>query len=77
MIGFKPHAIPEKTHPLVARVFDVMNKRRYTLEFVAKRSGVSESTIRSWRARNAPSLQNLEAVMNVLGLRLDVVSAHP
>lgn len=59
-------------HPLVKRLWQEMNDQRVSQEDVAERAGVSSSGMRKWRnGSRSPSLCDLEACFNVLGL--DVV----
>lgn len=62
--------IPERAHPLVRQLVGLLNKHKTTISEVAPRAGVATSTISAWRYRANPSLENFEAVLNVLDLEL-------
>jgi len=60
-------------HPLVRWVWRQMNKQHASQEDVAKRSGVTSSTMRKWRVGvRSPRVIELEAVINALGYKLTV-----
>jgi transcriptional regulator with XRE-family HTH domain len=60
-------------HPLVNRLWQEMNDQCASQEDVAKRAGVSSSTMRKWRkGERSPRLYDLEACLNVLGLEITV-----
>jgi len=62
--------IPEKADPLVKRLYGLMNAERYMITNVAETSGVTRSTISSWRYDRQPTVANLRAVANTLGYDL-------
>src|SRR5688572_11232400 len=65
--------IPEglAIHPFVRLIWDEMNLQCVSQEDVAIRAGVNPGTIRKWRnGTRSPRLLELEAVMNVLGMRI-------
>lgn len=60
-------------HPLVRWIWAQMNKQRASQEDIAKRSGVSSSAMRKWRAGvRSPRIMEIEAVVNSLGYQLTV-----
>lgn len=65
--------LPTNAHPVVHTLFTEMNGQMTTMAEVAERSGVNAHTIRGWRGRWVPTVANLDACLNVLGLRLAVV----
>ena len=65
--------VPQHAHPLVRRLFAEMRRQRASAAVVAARAGISERTLKGWR-HHAPTLQNLDAALNVLGLKLDIAS---
>lgn len=69
-MAFRSYSIPPRAHPLVRRLFALMNDQRIALGTVAERSGVAPGTIEDWRARTAPTVPNLEACFNALGYGL-------
>lgn len=70
---FVPRKMPEHVHPLVRRLFAEMNERQCSAYRLARRSGVGHTTIKNWHGHMAPSVPNLEAALNVLGLQLQIV----
>lgn len=72
------HARPSryKVHPsadpIVHRLFNELIAQRAALTDVAERAGVQPRTVSAWANTNAPTLYNLRAVLNVLGLDLYV-----
>lgn len=69
----KPNLIPSRAHPLVKELYREMIRRRRTYADIAKESGVAGSTIRDWRSRSIPRVDLLEAALNAVGLRLEIV----
>lgn len=59
--------IPERAGPHVKLVFAEMARQGFSYDALAERSGVQKATFKAWRHKNAPSLQNIEAVLGVLG----------
>ena len=62
----------EGTHPLVRPLFKAMRERRVSIKELSVKSGVSRSAIQIWLSRGAPTVTNLEACLNVVGLQLQV-----
>jgi len=62
--------IPKNADPLVKNVFELMNSQRRMIVDIAARSGVTRSTISSWRYDRQPTVANLRAVVNTLGYEL-------
>ena len=64
--------VPQHAHPLVRRLFAEMRRQRASTAVVAERAGlISRMTLCGWR-HHTPTLDNLEAALNVLGLKLVV-----
>lgn len=59
--------IPERAGPHVKLVFAEMQRQGFTYDELAWQSGVLRPTLKAWRLKNAPSLQNIEAALGVLG----------
>jgi transcriptional regulator with XRE-family HTH domain len=57
---------------LVRRLFEEMNREQLGVLDLAERSGVNKNTLKDWRTRTVPQVDNLEACLGVLGLRLTV-----
>ena len=64
--------IPENAHPLVRRLFQIMNQHQIMIKDVSIITGVSVQTISSWRYERSPNLMNMEAALNGLGYRLEI-----
>lgn len=74
MKQFQRQRVPVKSaHPLVHRLWTEMNDQQVSQEDVAARAGVSSSGMRKWRnGSRSPSLCDIEACLNVLGLEVIV-----
>lgn len=70
MRTFRRLTIPQSAHPLVRRLFEEMNRQQIGVLDVAERAGINKNTFRSWRTKHAPTIDNLDACFNVLGLEL-------
>lgn len=66
----KQYKIPENCHPAVAVLFGEMKAQKITYKEMKKRSGIDTQTLRAWRTRTTPTIDNLEACLNVLELTL-------
>lgn len=67
---------PVGVHPIIKKIYDLLNSERTTLTEVAKRSGVSTETIKSWRTKgrgHGPGIANVVAVLNAIDYELRVV----
>lgn len=64
--------IPAKAHPFVRILIQEANEQQTVLSEIGSQSGVAPQTISGWRYRSEPSLCNLEAALQVLGLELCV-----
>lgn len=58
--------------PVVAQLYVALREQRMTYTELARRSGVSKYAIESWRYVRRPSVDNLEACLNVLGYTLAI-----
>lgn len=67
---FRRLSRPEKAHPLVCRLFEEMNTQQIGLLDMAERSGVNKNTLKDWRTRTVPTVDNLQACLSVLGYEL-------
>lgn len=72
MRQFRKIRVPESTHPVVRRLFEEMNYQQIGLLDMAERSGINKNTLKDWRTRTTPTIDNIEACFNVLGLTLNV-----
>lgn len=60
-------------HPLVTDLFEIMNNQNMPPNDLATRAGICPQTIYGWRIKTNPTVPNLEACLNVLGYRLEIV----
>jgi hypothetical protein len=60
-------SVPDHVHPFVQFIFREMH------EELRKIAGVGDGTVSNWRRTNTPTIHNLEAILNVLGWRLEPV----
>lgn len=70
---FRAITIPTSGPPLIRRLFQIINQRRFSVASLALRSGVQKDTIHGWRGKFSPTLANFEAVLNALGYQLAIV----
>ena len=72
MRQFRRLTVAERAHPLVKRLVAEMNEQQIGLLDMAERSGVNKNTIKDWRTRTVPTVDNIDACFSVLGLSLGV-----
>lgn len=72
MRKFRRLRIPHHAHPLVRRMFEEMNYQRIGVLDMSDRSGINKNTLRDWRTRTVPTVDNLEACFTVLGCELTI-----
>lgn len=65
--------IPPHAHPIVRRLFEIMNSQQTLLREVSRRSGIAYDTISCWRTNRQPSLPNIEAALNAVGYEIKIV----
>jgi hypothetical protein len=65
--------IPEGVGPHVKLIFAEMRRLGWTYQALEDASGVRRVTFKAWRHKNRPSLENIEAVLSVLGWTLTPV----
>jgi transcriptional regulator with XRE-family HTH domain len=68
----RPLKVPTNTHRAVTRLVQEMNLHQIGWLDMADRTGLSPSGLQQWPTRNVPTVDNLEAALNVLGLCLVV-----
>lgn len=66
--------IPASAHPFVRRIFAEANRQRATLAEIADRAGVCRHLISDWGHKSEPRINDLQAVLNVLGLDLVITN---
>lgn len=59
--------MPERVGPHVKLVFAEMARLQFTYDEVAEGSGVRRASMKAWRRKNKPSLENLQSVLAFLG----------
>lgn len=70
MRTFHRLSIPRLAHPLVRRLYELMNEEQIGVHDLAERSGISVGSLVNWRRRFIPRVDLLEACYNVLGYTL-------
>lgn len=60
-------SVPERAGPHVRLAFAEMARQGINYDTMEIRSGVIRATLKAWRYKNVPTLQNIEACLNVLG----------
>lgn len=68
-------ALPSHCHPLVRSFFVAVNDEQAFLHEVATKSGVARATLSDWR-RKVPRIDNFDAALNSIGLKLAIVPAE-
>lgn len=66
-------AVPQDVNPIVRDLFRAMNTSGMSMASLAEMVGISEDTLRGWRKNHVPRLDNIEAALNGVGLRLAIV----
>lgn len=72
MRTFRRITVPTCVHPLVRKLFEEMNRQQIGMLDMAERTGIGHSTMKHWKTMCAPSLANLEACYNVLGMKIGI-----
>ena len=67
---YPPLGKPTTGHPIVAKIYDLIVEQDITMADLDRKSGVSRSTISTWRKRPPGAWASLEAVLNTLGHEL-------
>lgn len=62
--------IPKHAHPLVRGLVEAMNDQQTTFKEVYERAGLGHTTMGKWCHSSMPRIDQLDAALNVLGLRL-------
>lgn len=65
--------IPTHCHPLVRAWIAALNDQQTSLTEVSNRCGMDRRALSDWRYRRMPRLDNFEAALNVIGLRLVIL----
>lgn len=76
MRRFRTLKVPENVHPLVRQLFRQMNRERIGIYDLCDRTGIGTSTMKHWAKNCSPSLVNIEACFNALGMEI-VVRQRP
>lgn len=72
-IGGGQIAVPPNVNPIVRDLFRAMNTSGVSVDALADVVGISEATLRGWRKNHVPRLDNIEAALNGVGLRLAIL----
>ena len=74
MAGAMRHLyIPKHSHPFVKLLFEQMNDQGIPLDECGRLSGITPSAISGWRKDRNPKIGDIEACLNVMGLKLVTV----
>jgi lambda repressor-like predicted transcriptional regulator len=65
--------VPRSAHPIVRDLIRAMNMQMVSFANLSKETGVSADTMQGWRTRYVPRLDNIEAALNGVGLRLAIL----
>jgi hypothetical protein len=63
----RPKKLPTRGEPLIRQIFEVMNHRKLSYEFVEERSGKGRARLLTWRRRGGAALSGVVAVANAMG----------
>lgn len=66
-------AVPKHAHPLVRDLFREANRQHLTMTEIAQEAGLRRHSIPQWGRKNHPRVDQLDAALNVLGLRLAIL----
>lgn len=69
---FHRFTLPTDCHPLIIQLYHEMIKQRISPTDTEARAALSITSIKRWRQGQIPSLLNLQAAFNALGLELTV-----
>lgn len=69
-IRFRRHPIPKNVDPIITFIFEEMNRQQVTKGELAKRAGIAETVLYSWKTKSIPHLDTLRAVLMALGFNL-------
>jgi hypothetical protein len=56
----------------VRRLIDLMNHEQMGVLDLSERSGINKNTMKEWRTRTVPTLDNFDACLGVLGYQLTI-----
>lgn len=62
-----------RAHPLVVLLFAKMHEQNMQLTTMSDKSGNSLNALTDWRYRTTPNVANLDASLNVVGMKLIAV----
>lgn len=65
--------VPPNLSPIVHKTLELVDANRRQVGDLAKRAGVTRNTFRNWRKHGGATVGGLEAVLKVMGYRLEVV----
>lgn len=60
-------------NPIVQFLFEEMHKQRCCQLDLSERVGLHRDTLRNWRTKHCPRINDIEAALNYLGYTLKVV----
>lgn len=69
--------VPRHAHPFVRRVVAELNRQDMTMAEASAEAGLHKARIRTWCHHANPRIDELEAVLNVMGLSLAIVPRDP
>jgi hypothetical protein len=72
-IGGGKIPVPTHAHPIVRDLVRAMNVRGVSFETLSELAGVNDRTMSGWRKKHIPRLDNIEAALNGVGLRLAIL----
>jgi hypothetical protein len=73
LIAKPRRTVPQNVHPCVRRLFELLSGHDEPNLIACERAGVPTDTVRSWRTRNMPRVDSLDAALNSIGYELVVM----
>lgn len=66
--------IPQRTHPLVAQLFEIIRDHpTETMASTTRKAGLGTGAIGNWAKYHNPQVPNFDAALQVLGYKLAIV----
>ena len=72
LVPFRYKKKSKGAHRTVNKMIEIANREQATYVLLAERSGVHRETISAWARYNNPRVNDLDAVLGVMGYRLTV-----
>lgn len=74
---FRPTPVPRGLMPLVQQYFELLNEKELTLVSAAQLSNIPVIVLHGWKSRRKPTLENMVAAYQGIGLTLTPLAGQP